>query len=145
MAHVEASITVNRPIAEVFAFVTDFSKAVQWQSGLIEAGVTSSGPVGVGSTFKWIASFAGQKMDTGGQLTVWDPPNQYGYKTTAGPVPGGGGFTFKAEGNSTLVKQYGDFEPGGFFKLAEGLIMKQIEGQFQESVKKLKQVVEAGG
>ena len=128
MAHVEASITINRPIAEVFAFVTDFGKSIQWQPGLIEAGLTSSGPAGVGSTFKWVSSFMGQKMASGGQITVWNPPNQYEYKLTAGPVPGSGGVTFKAEGNSTVVTQYGDFEPGGFFKLAEGLLMKQVEG-----------------
>lgn len=50
MKHVEASITINRPIAEVFAFVTDFSKATQYQPGIIEARVTSSGSVGVGTT-----------------------------------------------------------------------------------------------
>lgn len=67
---------------------------------------------------------------------------QYEYKLTAGPVPGSGGVTFKVEGNSTVVTQYGDYEPGGFFKLAEGLLMKQVEGQLRQGLTKLKELLE---
>ena len=144
MPRVEASIAINRPVAEVFAFVTNFANATQWQPGIIEARVTSNGPVGVGTTFTWVQQIVGQKMDTSGQVTACNPPNEYQWKSTAGPFPLSGGVKFRAEGNSTVLTQYADAEPGGFFKLAEGLLMKQVQGQFEQGLKKLKQVLEAG-
>ncbi len=142
MKHVEASITINRPIAEVFVFVTDFGNATQWQPGIIEARVTSNGPVGVGTTYTWVQQFVGQKMDTSGQVTVWSPPTAYEWKSTSGPFPVSGGVKFKAEGNGTVVTSYADAEPGGFFKLAEGLVIKQLGGQFEQGLKKLKELLE---
>jgi len=142
MAHIEASITIDRPIAEVFAFATDFAKATQWQPGIIEARVTSSGPVGVGTTYTWVQQIVGQKMDTSGQVTAWNSPNAYQWKSTAGPFPISGGVNFTAAGNGTVVMEYADAEPGGFFKLAEGLVTKQIGGQFEQGLKKLKELLE---
>ncbi|MBM3127712.1 MAG: hypothetical protein FJ009_03655 [Chloroflexi bacterium] len=142
MKHVEASIKINRPIDQVFAFVSNFSNATQWQVGIIEARVTSSGAIGVGATYVWVQQMIGQKMDTRGEVTAWDPPNRYEWKSTSGPFPLSGGVTFRAESNGTVVTQYADADPGGFFKLAEGLLVKQIEGQFAQSLEKLKALLE---
>lgn len=81
-------------------------------------------------------------MDTSGEVTVWEPPNRYEWKSIGGPFPVSGGIAFKAEGNSTVVTQFADAEPGGFFKLAEGLLVKQIGGQFEQGLKKLKELLE---
>lgn len=40
---VEESITINRAIEEVFAFVADQTNAPRWQSGLLEARRTTKG------------------------------------------------------------------------------------------------------
>jgi hypothetical protein len=37
MAKVETSIVVNRPVGEVFQFISVNENALQWQSGLLEA------------------------------------------------------------------------------------------------------------
>jgi len=142
MKHIETSITIHRPIEQVFAFVSDFAKAVEWQVGIVEARVTSSGARGVGTTYTWVQQIVGQKMDTSGEITAWDPPHRYTWKSTSGPFPVSGGVTFQAQGASTVVTQYADAEPGGFFKLAEGLLVKQIEGQFAQSLQKLKALLE---
>lgn len=142
MKHVETSITINRPIDQVFAFITDFARATEWQVGIIEAHVTSNGARGVGTTYVWVQQIVGQKMDTSGEITAWDPPQRYEWKSTNGPFPVSGGVTLCAEGNGTVMTQYADAEPGGFFKLAEGLLVKQIEGQFAQSLQKLKALLE---
>ena len=141
MKHVEASITINRPIEQVFAYVSDFSKATEWQTGIVEARVTSGAP-GVGMKYVWVQQMVGQKMDSSGEITAWNPPHRYEWKATNGPFPVSGGTTFQAEGNATVVTQYADAEPGGFFKLAEGLLVKQIEGQFAQSLQNLKALLE---
>ena len=49
MINIERSVTINRPIQEVFAFVTDIENCPKWFPHIIEAGRTSSGPIGIGT------------------------------------------------------------------------------------------------
>ena len=46
MAKVEASVVINCPIEEVFTFAANIQNNPQWQSRVLEAKVTSEGPVG---------------------------------------------------------------------------------------------------
>ncbi len=143
MPRIESSITINRPVAEVFQFVADYANATKWSVGVIDAAITSPDGMRVGATFRWVAQVVGQKMETKGEVTAFDPPRAYAWKSTAGPFPVSGGLTCEAVAGGTRVTQTVDAEPGGFFKLAEGLLMKQVQGQWDESLKKLKQTLEA--
>lgn len=142
MARIEASITVNRPIEEVFTFTADVNNAAKWQSGIIEAVRTSSDPVGVGTTYRFKQQVVGQKMDTTGTLTAYDPPNRWAWKATSGPFPMSGATACEAVGDGTRVTVSIDAEPGGFFKLAEGLLTKQVQSQTENDLKKLKEIME---
>lgn len=56
---------VGRPVDEVFAYVTDVTHDLDWQPDIDEVEVTSSGPLGVGSTFREVRRTAGRRF-------VWD-------------------------------------------------------------------------
>ena len=49
MIKLEISIIVSRPIEEVFAYVSDFRNAAQWQAGVVEVRQTPEGPVRKGT------------------------------------------------------------------------------------------------
>jgi uncharacterized protein YndB with AHSA1/START domain len=51
MIDVARSITINRPVAEVFAYVSDVSNEPAWHTDVLEARQTSAGPIGIGATF----------------------------------------------------------------------------------------------
>lgn len=142
MAKLESSATINRPAEEVFAFAVDTANAAKWQEGIIEAKVTSSGAVGVGTTYRYVVQAMGQKLDTTGEITVWEPPKTYAWKATSGPFPMSGGITCEAVAGGTRITQMMNAEPGGFFKLAEPLLMKQQQGQMEAGLKKLKEILE---
>jgi hypothetical protein len=62
---------VDRPAAEVFAFVSDHLNAPLWQSGLHEVRRTADGPIGVGTEHVFVRRFAGSVIDVAaGQPTV---------------------------------------------------------------------------
>ena len=142
MAQIKNSITIHRPIEEVFAFVADYSNNVKWQSGVISAEFTSPGPVGVGTTFKYDAEFMGRKLETTGELTAYDPPKMIAWKSTSGPFPMSGSTKFESVEGGTLVTDTIEAEPGGFFKLAGPLLVKQIQGQTEKDMRKLKELLE---
>ena len=48
---VSDSVTINRPVEDVFNYVTDMSNDPSWHTDVLEARKTSEGPVGVGTTW----------------------------------------------------------------------------------------------
>jgi uncharacterized protein YndB with AHSA1/START domain len=45
------SVTIDRPVVEVFAYVTDTSNDPAWHTDILEARKTSEGPIGSGTTW----------------------------------------------------------------------------------------------
>jgi hypothetical protein len=69
---VESTVTVARPVEEVFTFVSDPANDVKWHHNVVAARRTSEGPLGVGSTFKWDVNFLGKrKADV--EITRYEP------------------------------------------------------------------------
>lgn len=140
----ESSIFINRPPQEVFDYVTNPANDVKWRGGTQSAAWTSDGPPGVGSTIKVVTSMLGRKIEAAAEVTAWDPPSLLTIKSVGGPVPFEGTTKLEAQGDGTLLTQMGEAEISGFFKLAEGLVGKQIDRQTQANNAALKLQLEAG-
>lgn len=140
----EQSMFINRTPQEVFDFYTNPANNPKWQSGTESAEWVTDGPVGVGSAFRIVTNFLGRKIDAKIEITGWDPPNQFGAKTISGPIPFETGNSYKAQEGGTLMTSVVQAELGGFFKLAEGLVGKQMEKQFNSDWVTLKKLLEAG-
>jgi uncharacterized protein YndB with AHSA1/START domain len=144
MMKFEESVIINRPIEEVFSYVTDYDTHIQWQSGLVEAGITSQGPLGVGSHYSYVTQMLGRRLETAGEITEHEPPNRHLWKATSGPLPEfQGGFIFEAVNGGTKVTMRAEGEPGGFFKLAEPIAMRMVRRQLGASLDNLKDLLES--
>jgi len=142
MVKVELSIVVNRPVAEVFAFVVDPANNKKWQEGLVESRLTSPGPVGVGSQITDVRKFLGMDMDSKLEVTAFEPNKTFGEKVVSGPMQFEIMQTFEPSGDGTKVSLTAQGEPGGFFKLAEGMVQKQIQSQLEGDSQRLKKALE---
>ena len=140
----EHSVFINRPQQEVFDFVSNPANDPLWTGSIESCEITSEGPVGVGSTKSTVAKFMGRKIESTSELTAWDPPNQFGNKTVSGPTPFEVTFTFTSKENGTQLVMGGQADAGGFFKLAEGLVGKQLDKQLDNDLNALKLLLEAG-
>jgi len=140
----EKSVFINRPQQEVFDFVTNLSNDPQWQNRIESVERLSDGPIGIGSTWRYITSTLGRKNEADIQMTSYDPPHQSSVKAVSGPVPFENTHTFQAKDGGTLLTFIGQAEFGGFFKMAEGLAGKQIEKQMEADAAALKKLLEAG-
>jgi uncharacterized protein YndB with AHSA1/START domain len=142
MLKVEKSIFINKPVEEVFNFVTAAGNYTKWQAGVtevIEGGVRNT----VGSQFTEVRKFMGQKMRTTLELTECVPNAQWAAKVVKGPVPYEVNMTFQPVEGGTKVTTYVNGEPKGFFKLAEGMVAGQLEKSLAEDGKKLREILEA--
>jgi uncharacterized membrane protein len=140
----EKSGFIDRPQQEVFAFVTDLANDPKWQNTIISVKRISDGPIGVGSTWHYTTKFLGRETETEIQMTSYEPPLRVSVKAINGPVPFENTYTFESKDGGTLLTVTGKAEIGGFFKMAEGLVGKQVEKQIETDAATLKALLEAG-
>ena len=143
MINLEKSVHINKPVAEVFAFMSEFANDMKWQSDLISSEQTSAGPLGVGSTGLYVQKFMGRELKNNVEVTVYDPPKRFGAKTTSGPVQFEYLATFEDMGGGTHLTMTFKGEPGGLFKVAEGLVKGELEKSLDRDFVKLKQILES--
>ena len=144
MATFGKSVLINRPQQEVFDFVSDPTKNVEWQSIALSAEWTSKGPIGVGSTLHSVDRFLGRKMESTAKVTIWDPPNRTTMKSASGPFAFEIAFELESKENGTQLTMSVTAEFRGFFKIAEGLAARQAQKQIDTDLEALKLVLEAG-
>ena len=142
MIKVEASIVIQKPVGEVFAYSNDPANNAKWQEGLVESKVTSSGPIGVGTQITDVRKFLGQKMDSKLEVTAYQPNKRVSLKTVSGPIRFEITQLYEPADGGTKITLLGEGEPGGLFKLAEGAVKKQFENQLQGDLGRLKKVME---
>jgi carbon monoxide dehydrogenase subunit G len=143
MARFEETVVIKRPIEEVFAFVTDLNNSGTWQSGVLEARMTSPGPIAPGSRYVYTMQLFGRRVETTGEITAYEPPTKYGYKATSGPFPLAGGANLERVEGGTRVTWVAEAEPGGFFALAAPVIIRMAQRQIQGDLNNLKDILEA--
>ncbi len=140
----ETTVTINRPVEEVFAYLAAIENNSQWQSSTLEAKKTSEGPVGVGTTGTVDAKFLGRRLEAGTEITEYEPNRKISFKMTSGPVPFTGSNIFEpiSEGETKLTMTF-DMDVGGFFKLAEPLVGRASKRASEADAATLKDILEA--
>jgi uncharacterized protein YndB with AHSA1/START domain len=147
---VTRSTTISAPPPAVFAQVNDFHKWQAWNPwGKIDPAMKQTyegAPAGTGAIYTW----SGNNEVGEGRMTITDSrPNELirvkleFFKPFAGTNTAD--FTFKPEGNQTLVT-WSMFGEKNFMAKAIHLVMnmdKMIGGQFEKGLADMKSVVEA--
>jgi uncharacterized membrane protein len=144
MARIEASVVINHTIEEVFAVIADYDQHAKWRDDLISAQITSPGPMGPGSTYTYNLRVMGRSLETSGEIVAYSPPEKVAWKATSGPFPMSGSTQLEQVGEGVRVTEVIEAEPGGFFKLAEPVLLRQQKNQMESDLKKLKQLMEQG-
>jgi len=63
MAIVTSSTTIQRPVEDVFAVMSNPANDHRWSSAVVEAELTSPGPVGVGTTAHYVGKTLGRRYE----------------------------------------------------------------------------------
>ena len=140
----ENSIFINCPQQEVFDYVSNPANSHRFQSGTVSAEWISKGPPGVGSTHRSVTRSMGRDIESTVEYIAWVPPSQFSWRVVSGPIPAEGTSRFESENGGTKYTMSGKIEVGGVFKLAEGLVKKQLQKQHEADLSVLKQLLEEG-
>jgi uncharacterized membrane protein len=145
VARAEHTVVVERPPDEVFRFLTDLANVPEWQSGAVEVRAPDS--LDVGTTYVEVLKFLGKRFEATLEVTEYEPGRRFSLRTLSGPIP----FQVRHElepadnGGSTRIHVELEGEPGGLFRLAEGLVMRNAQRQLEGDFATLKEMVEARG
>ncbi|HKZ84410.1 MAG TPA: SRPBCC family protein [Anaerolineae bacterium] len=142
MAKIESSILIKRPTEEVFAVLSNSENNPKWQSGSLENRKTSSGPIGVGTTWHSVSQFLGRRIEGESEITEYEPNRKYTLKSKL-PFPVEARTTFERVEGGTRINLKTEVEIGGFFKLAEPLVVSMGKRQFEGDLANLKDLMEA--
>lgn len=143
MIEIRNSLRINRPVEDVFAFVTKVENLPKWAGPVTEARQTSEGPVGVGTTQIQVAQFLGRRAESSQEVTEYELNKKFSSKTTSGPLPIEVHYTFEPVDGGTRLQLEGNVEAGGFFRLAESVVGRMLQRQTDADAQTLKELLEA--
>jgi uncharacterized protein YndB with AHSA1/START domain len=144
MLRMDKNVVINRPVEEVFAFVSPGENWSQWATELVETRKTSEGPMGVGTTYVHVAQMLGRRIENDYEVTEYEPNRKVSMKATSGSIPADVAMAFQPVDGGTRVGLSVEAEVGGFFKLAEPLVARMMSRQQDANFANLKDLLEAG-
>ena len=132
MAHAQETVTVGRPVEDVFAYLADGRNNPRWRDGVVEI-ERVAGDGGVGTTYRQVLKGPGGRPIEGDyRVTAYQPPNLLAFEVVAGPVRPRGRFDLtSAGGDATTLTFTLDAEPKGIMKLFGGMIGKQMRTEVE--------------
>jgi uncharacterized membrane protein len=116
MPSAERTVSIRRPVDQVFRFLADGRTATQWRSGVIDVSKVSGD--GLGAVYRQqVRGPGGRAIDADYEITAFEPDKLIGFRAIAGPVRPTGSFAFEAMGDATILTFKLDAELGGWKKL----------------------------
>jgi uncharacterized membrane protein len=126
---VEESIEINRPLKEVFDYVSDVGNYPEWMAHALEVLIKS----------------VGRRFETPYERTSYEANRRYTDRAVGGPIPNQRwDCTFQEVLGGTRLTRAVEAEPGGLLKLLEPLQKRAAKRQLRKDLKTLKDVLEAG-
>jgi uncharacterized protein YndB with AHSA1/START domain len=141
------SVFINRSQQDVFDFLTNPANLSKWNSVFESAEWTSSEAPGVGATYRVLAKMPGGKKEGLFEITQWDPPYSYSYKSIrlAFPIESiQSAITLVPNENGTQLTFESQFGIAGVLKFAESMFGKLSEKGDRRNFETAKHLLEAG-
>jgi uncharacterized protein YndB with AHSA1/START domain len=99
----DANVRIERPIEEVFAFVSDPLLFPRWNSAVQTVHVTSRETGELGSTYSMQRQIATGQVQNELEVYARKHPSEFGIRTTSGPTPFVYRYRFTPHGADTTV------------------------------------------
>lgn len=103
MAHASYTVTIARPVADVFAYVADGERCPEWRPSVMDIGRVSG--EGLGARYvQGVRGPMGRRIAADYEITMYDPNRRIEFHTIAGPARPHGVYEFaEADGGTRLT------------------------------------------
>jgi uncharacterized protein YndB with AHSA1/START domain len=144
VSSVTKSVTIGRPIEDVFAVLTDVEKAGTWFPGNVEEHWTSPPPHGIGSTRRAVTIMFGRRTENDAIVTEYEPPYRAAMRGTTPNAPFVATLVFAPVGDGTRVDVTAEFYLRGWTRVFGPLWITLYGVAWARGLKNLKRLMESG-
>jgi uncharacterized protein YndB with AHSA1/START domain len=144
MATLQNTVTIRRPVEDVFAFLADFENIPRWNYAILETRKLSPGPVGVGTAYRQIRSIP-RRSEEGFEVTAFEPAGHLEIHGDIGPFTATIAYQLAPTGDGTRLTNAVDLEPSsGALRLLAPLATSRVKTAVAANLDTLKQILETG-
>jgi uncharacterized membrane protein len=142
MPQAQYSVTIERPVEVVFAYVGDGETCPEWRSGVLD--IRRLYGDGVGETYRQgVAGPMGRRVAADYEVTVFEPGRRIEFQTTAGPVRPHGRYDFEAVDGATRLTLSLTAEVKGLKKLLMGSMVQRTMDAEVLALDNVKRILES--
>jgi len=142
MPSAQHSVSIRRPVSELFAFVADGENAKRWRPGVLD--VTHQSGEGLGAIYRQgVKGPGGRRIAADYEVTAFEPDRRIAFRAIAGPVRPTGEYRFAAEGDGATVSLALDATLTGWKRLLMGRAVQSTMDIEVRNLETLKSILEA--
>lgn len=143
MPSAEHTVTIGRPIHEVFEFVARGENGPRWRPGVLDIEHVSG--TGVGARYRQgVRGPGGRRVAADYEITAFEPDRQLAFRTIAGPVRPTGEYRFEEAAGGTRLTFSLAAELGMVQRILMGGMVQRTMDAEVGATETLKRVLESG-
>jgi uncharacterized membrane protein len=139
----EESVEINRPLEEVFEYVSDVGNYPEWMAHVLEVRKHTPGSPQESDSFVVAIKSVGRRFETPYERTSYEADRRYTDRAVGGPIPNQRWHSaFQEVPGGTRFARAVEVESSGLLKLLEPLQKRAAGRQLKNDLQTLKDVVE---
>ncbi|MFE0464349.1 SRPBCC family protein [Kitasatospora sp. NPDC058965] len=143
MITVERTVLVNRPRAEVLAYLADFGHTADWDPGTESCTRLDAGPVAVGARWRNVSRFRGRRTELAYRLEQYGP-DRLVFEGRNRTVTATDDIGLRPAGTHTVLVYRARLRFHGLARLAAPLLRREFERLADAVAARLPEVLEEG-
>jgi hypothetical protein len=138
----QTSISIARPIDDVFAYVADPGNLPAWNSAVSDVRPIASGANGAGRTYEMDRRLPTGRATNRLDVIASDRPHDFAIRATPGPTPFTYRYRFADQEGETVVQLDAQVDVEGFAALAGPLARLAVKRGVDDNLATLKRILE---
>jgi uncharacterized protein YndB with AHSA1/START domain len=146
LIHVELTVVVDRPVEEVFAYLTDPLTLAEWQPNVVSISQETDGPMGAGTRLREVRRGPfGRTVEAIVEVAEYEENSRFDLRIVSGPLPIDGRNEFRPADGGTRIEFVAEGKLSGPLRLAEPILARALRRQFASDYERLKRSLESRG
>jgi uncharacterized protein YndB with AHSA1/START domain len=141
MASFGNTVTIRRPVADVFAFLADFENVPAWNYAIVETRKVTPGPVGVGTTYRQVRSVP-RRSEEDFEVTVFEPASRLEVQGELGPFRARLSYALEPVAGGTRLTNAVELQGSGLLSVVVPLATSRVKRAVAANLDTLREILE---
>ena len=142
MIEIELGLEIDRPVEDVFGYLTDPAKLRDWQRRGVEVEQETAGPFGRGTQLRERRVLFGKRLEQLVEVLEHEPPRRLSMRILSGPLPLDGHHELEPVDGRTRLRFRVEGETRGLARLAEPVLQRVLAREFRAQHERLRENLE---